>query len=78
VENPLLLTRIKVKEHSNGSKFLFLGSEDTKGIHLNLTTQLMSSLTKLLGDTAKKAKWDLPFTILTDIPEHPPFKHKLI
>ncbi len=62
-EAPLLLSKIQVKQSPQNQQVMFLGTEEGKGIHLGLTTQLIHSLMKLLADTSRKAAWDLPFSL---------------
>lgn len=75
---PLLLSKIQVRKDPNGSSLLYLGSEDNKGIHLNMNSQLVNSFMKLLADTAEKAQWDLPFQKVTAVQHERPPMNKLM
>lgn len=56
---PVLLSRISVKNLADGQQMLCIHPEDGQGIELILDQTLLHSICKLLQDTVAKAEWDM-------------------
>lgn len=56
---PLLLAKIAVKDHADGSQALCMHPETGQGVEIVLNQTLLHSICKLLQDTVAKAEWDM-------------------
>lgn len=58
-DDPILLGKISVKNHEDGTQVLSMHPETGQGIDLALNQTLLHSICKLLQDTVAKAEWDM-------------------
>jgi len=60
-EQPILVSRVTLKENERGEQILCIHPTNGQGLELGLNDQILHSFCKLLADCAKTAEWDLPF-----------------
>ena len=58
---PILLSKISIKNRPDGAQLLSIQPEEGQGIDLALDQTLLHSITKLLQDTVAKTDWDIDF-----------------
>ncbi len=58
-EQPILVSRVTLKESDRGEQILCLHPSNGQGLEIGLNNQILHSFCKLLSDSAKKADWDL-------------------
>ena len=64
--DPILITRFQVSKNPDGSQILSLQTAGGQGVNLNMNTQLIHSVRKLLADKITEAQWDLPCALYSE------------
>jgi hypothetical protein len=58
-EEPVLLSRLNLREAADGNRILTLQNQGGQGVSLGISLSMIHSVRKLLADAVEKAGWDL-------------------
>jgi hypothetical protein len=63
-EQPILVSRVSLKENAQGEQILCLHPTAGQGLEIGLNNQILHSFCKLLADSVRQADWDLGLDIV--------------
>lgn len=67
-ENPVLVSRVRIKTREDGMQLLCMHPEQGQGIELSMDNSLLHSFCKLLTDAQRSTEWDLDLNIAAAAP----------
>ncbi|MFP4475612.1 MAG: hypothetical protein ACLFOY_08610 [Desulfatibacillaceae bacterium] len=62
-DEPLLVTRLNIRETGDEKKTLVFSDNSGRGITLTLAPHMIHSVRKLIADTARRAEWNLDISL---------------
>ena len=70
-EDPVLITKMQIKQAEAGKKVLIMSGEDGPSVTLALAENMLHSVRKLIADAAERAGWGLSLKLLAEtVPMH--------
>ncbi len=68
-QDPVLISRMQIKQAAEGKKVLIMSGEDGPSVTLALSETMLHSVRKILADAVTKAGWGLALELLATQPE---------